>query len=241
MDQLTREVRTLRRVTYTAFGLCTILLLTALRRGTPTRFEELDVERINVIEANGALRMVISNKARSPGPLHRGKPFAYAGGTRPGMIFYSEEQTEVGGLVFDARRDANGRYGAGAGLTFDQYEQDQAVALQYQDDNGRRYAGLTVADYATGRSSEQNSREWKDAERIADTAVRIRTLDSLDKFFAKTRVYVGRQRNAASAVVLYDALGHARLRMQVDSSGSARIEFLNDSGRVVRRIAATDP
>jgi hypothetical protein len=38
--------------------------------------------------------MVISNRARPIGPIFRGKPFGYAGGTRPGIIFFNDENTE---------------------------------------------------------------------------------------------------------------------------------------------------
>ena len=241
MDDVQRELRKLRRLIYATVGMVSVFLLVALtKQGAKTRLSELDVERINVIEKDGKLRLVISNKARSPGPMQRGQAFGYPGGSRPGIIFFSEEQTEVGGLVFDAKRDSNGRYGAGAGLTFDQYEQDQTVALQYQDNNGRRFAGLSVADYPTDRSSKAFGEQWKAAERIADSATRRRTLDSLDRFAAKPRLYAGRDRNASSRVVLYDVAGRPRLRLQVDSLGSASIEFLNDSGRVTRSIAGSE-
>ena len=241
MDDVRRELRKLRRLVYATLGAAGAFLLTALTGyGAKTRLSELDVERINVIEKDGKVRLVISNKARSPGPMHRGQPFGYPGGSRPGIIFLSEEQTEVGGLVFDAKRDTNGRYGAGAGLTFDQYEQDQTVALQYQDNNGRRYAGLSVADYPTDRSSKEFGEQWRAAQRIPDSTTRRRTLDSLDQFAAKPRLYAGRDRNASSRVVLYDAGGRPRLRLQVDSMGTASIDFLNDSGRVTRSIAATE-
>ena len=42
--------------------------------------------------------------------------------------------------------------------------------------------------------------------------------------------------DGASVVTLADARGKVRLRMVVDSAGPAKIEFLNDSGRVVHAI-----
>ena len=38
---------------------------------TATHFDEIDVQRINVREPNGALRMVISNTASAPGVVAR--------------------------------------------------------------------------------------------------------------------------------------------------------------------------
>ena len=37
------------------------------------RFKEIDVERINIIEKDGRLRLTLSNAERSPGWVHRGK------------------------------------------------------------------------------------------------------------------------------------------------------------------------
>ena len=47
----------------------------AFRQEPPAkaRFVEIDVERINVVEPDGKLRMVISNRPRSIGPIERGR------------------------------------------------------------------------------------------------------------------------------------------------------------------------
>jgi hypothetical protein len=44
--------------------------------------------------------MVIANRPRSIGPIYKGEPFGYRGGTRPGIIFFNDEGTENGGLTF---------------------------------------------------------------------------------------------------------------------------------------------
>src|SRR5262245_12197680 len=108
------------------------------------RFTEIDVERINVVESDGKLRMVISNRPRSIGPVYKGEPFGYAGGSRPGIIFFNDEGTENGGLTFAGRRGADGKFEAASGFSFDQFDQDQVVFLQYNDRNGRRNMGLTI-------------------------------------------------------------------------------------------------
>src|SRR5918997_2255297 len=134
-----------------------VLVLSAFMQGKPAtqgaqgqraKFTEIDVERINVVEPNGYYRMVISNRTRSIGPIYRGKPFGYPGGTRPGIIFFNDENTENGGLTFTGQRNPDGTFRSGVHMSFDQYEQDQVVYLQYQDNNGRRRMGLTVADRA---------------------------------------------------------------------------------------------
>jgi len=54
------------------------------------------------------------------------------------------------------------------------------------------------------------------------------------------RVFVGKQQNKTATVILADAQSRPRLRLVVDSAGAARIEFLDDGGKVVRTISATD-
>jgi hypothetical protein len=111
-----------------------------------TRFTEIDVERINVVEPDGKLRMVISNRPRSSGPIYQGKPFGYPGGTRPGIIFFNDEGTENGGLTFTGRVREDGRYASSVGMSFDQFNQDETLTLRYTDENGRKTTGITIAE-----------------------------------------------------------------------------------------------
>ena len=71
------------------------------------RFEEIDVQRLNVREPDGTLRMVVSNH-RLPGVIVRGKENPPVDRPYAGMLFYNDEGTENGGLVFGGRRNANG-------------------------------------------------------------------------------------------------------------------------------------
>jgi hypothetical protein len=50
------------------------------------------------------------------------------------------------------------------------------------------------------------------------------------------RLFAGKRPDKSSMVMLSDRRGHPRLRLSVDSLGSARIEFLDDSGHVTRSI-----
>lgn len=135
-SKLEKEVRFLKRYALAATLVCGLILLTAFTlQNRKQKFEEIDVERINVVEKDGSLRLVIANNERSPGLLQRGKPFGNGGGGRPGFIFFNDEGTEAGGLTVSGRRE-KGEVGATASLTFDQYEQDQTIALQYVDYGG---------------------------------------------------------------------------------------------------------
>ena len=69
----------------------------------------ISVERINIVEKDGKLRMVISNRARQhPGVLD-GKVMPRPNGRPPGMIFFNHRGDEAGGLIFD-ENGGNGHF-----------------------------------------------------------------------------------------------------------------------------------
>jgi hypothetical protein len=54
--------------------------------------------------------------------------------------------------------------------------------------------------------------------------------------FGYPRLFIGKTEDRDSAVVLRDAKGLVRLRLTVTPAGAAAIEFIDESGKVVRRI-----
>lgn len=137
-------------------ALASVVLLGMRSRGKT--FDEITVHRINVVEPDGTLRMVISNHDRLPGIIVRGKERPFE---RPqaGMIFLNDEASEIGGLIFGGRRNAKGEIvDSGASLSFDRYEANQVVQLIGVDDKENRFAGLAVVDSPSG--TETHRRIW---------------------------------------------------------------------------------
>jgi hypothetical protein len=238
LRRIERELRLLKLYALATTALLGVLALAAFRQ--PTRrqkFEEIDVERINVVERDGSYRMVISNRARSIGPIWRGKPFGYPGGTRPGIIFFNDEGSENGGLTFSGRRDSAGRVEASGHLSFDQYDQDQVVYLQYIDRNGQRRMGLTVADRADVNIYDlvmrRDSINRLPAGPARDEALRrLMTPPRPDEAMFAPRAFLGRDPGKNAVLSLGDRMGKTRLRLVVDSAGRASLDFLDESGRV---------
>jgi hypothetical protein len=215
------------------------------------RFTEIDVERINVVEPDGKYRLVLSNRPRSIGPIYRGQPFGYAGGTRPGMIWFNDEGTENGGFTIrgsrcetgtsvDGRPCARGTYSASANFTFDQFDQDQIFVMNYSDQNGRRQVGIQFND-----RHDDNIYEWvqrRDSiNRIADSATRAAAMQRLvagapDNPRVAERLYIGRDASKSAVLNMRDKFGKTRLRLVVDSLGAARIDFLDADGRVTNSV-----
>ena len=112
-------------------------------------FDEISVHRLNVTESDGTLRMVLSNKERLPPVIIKGKEHPEMGEPRPqaGMIFYNDEGTENGGLIFSGRKNEKGQVvDSGASLSFDRYGAGQTIQLAGVDDNENHFAGLQVND-----------------------------------------------------------------------------------------------
>jgi len=229
------QLRFLRLHAVVTSAAITVLIATGFTRQSQ-RFQTIDVERINVVEKNGQVRLVISNKDRSPPPMERGQPFGYQGGNRAGMIFYNEEGTENGGITYTGQRDSSGNYQAVGSLTFDQYQQDQTIALQYLDQNGRRRSGLAINDYPVGMSSLEFDKRYRRVDAMKDSAAKADSMKVLDAFFGKQRLYAGRGRNGSSLVSLSDPRGRVRLRLTVDTLGAASIEFVGENGQVLKTI-----
>jgi len=239
---LRRDLRLLKAWALISSALVVILAFSAFRQqGQPrTRFTEIDVERINIVEPDGKYRMVLSNRPRSIGPIYKGEPFGYAGGSRPGIIFFNDEGTENGGLTFNGRTLPNGRFQASSGFSFDQYNQDQILYFQYNDDNGVRRTGFTIADRAQldirDLVAERDS-IMKMPEGAARTEALARWAAPRNGVpLAATRLYVGRDAQRSAVINLFDPDGKPRLRLKVDSLGVASLEFLDAAGTVTRRL-----
>jgi len=164
---------------------------------------ELTVERLNIVEPDGTLRMVISNHDSIPGIIVRGEERALDR-SQAGMLFYNDEGSEVGGLIFGGHRNAEGEIvDSGVSLSFDKYESNQIVSLYGVDDHSNKFAGLSVADSPSG--SEVNRRIW-----------------------------LGRGEDGIATLALMDAKGNKRLLMQVEPGGQVRFDVLDEEGNVVR-------
>jgi hypothetical protein len=130
----------------------TALLCIVLTGATPHHTADLDelrVHRIDIVEPDGTLRMVISNKDRLPPVIIKGHEHPEMGEPRPqaGMLFYNDEGSENGGLIFGGRKNDKGEViDSGGSLSFDKYGAGQIVQLAGVDDKDNRFAGLDVND-----------------------------------------------------------------------------------------------
>ncbi len=220
----------------------TILFASAgvyLLKNKNDHFKEITVERINVVESNGQNRLIISNKERSPEVYEYGKGYnpPIAGHNRPGFIFYNDEGTENGGLTFMGHTDSSGKYIATGHLSFDQYNQNEVIYLQYADDNGQQTTGLHVDDWQQKPPFWQFREKYKAIQKLPEGPDKKQLLNHLmnpqpgQSAFAQ-RVFVGKDDKTAM-VILSDRTGKPRIQLLVDSSGTPKLNFLDGQGHII--------
>lgn len=185
-------------------------VLLAVKPSQPRRFDEITVQRINVVEPDGTLRMVVSNHARLPGVYSHGKERPL---DRPqaGMLFLNDEGSEVGGLIFGGRKNAQGEVvDSGGSLSFDRYGANQIVQLIGVDDKEDHLVGLAVTDSPTGTETHR-------------------------------RIWLGRGEDGTATLSLADGKGKRRLVFQVRADGTVRIAQLDANGKTVKDLLAAAP
>jgi hypothetical protein len=90
---------------------------------------------------------VIANRSRLPGVIVKGKEQPPVDRPQAGMLFYNDEGSEAGGLIFSGRQAGNGHVeNAGGSLSFDQYGGNQIVQLIGVHDATDHIVGLLVSD-----------------------------------------------------------------------------------------------
>ena len=93
-------------------GCVTVVLVAALVCGFAERrareFDVITAHRINIVEPDGTMRMVISNKASAPGLYIKNKEYPHETRHTAGMIFFDDEGTEDGGLIYGLEKNASG-------------------------------------------------------------------------------------------------------------------------------------
>ena len=167
-------------------------------KSQPKTFDEISVHRLNVTEPDGTLRMVISNRDRLPPVIIKGKERPEMGEARPqaGMIFYNDEGTENGGLIFSGRKNDKGQVvDSGASLSFDRYGAGQTLQLAGVDDSENHFAGLQINDVG-------GQRIWAGRNNQGLASVSLAGQDG------KERIRLQVTADGKASIAFLDATGH---------------------------------
>jgi len=200
------------------------------------KFDEITVERINIVEPDGKLKMVISNQVRQHPGMHNGK-LLDARKRSPGILFFNEEQDEIGALGFHGNKKNGGN---SVYLSIDQYKNDQVMQLmQYSKENGDNRYGLQL---------------WE-RDKVFKISLHQKTMDSLDNNgynyrqkleymkklnggepITEERLFLGKNYNRETGLFIKDKFGIDRLRFYIDSDNSPKIEVLDEKGEIIKNI-----
>ncbi|WP_431289075.1 hypothetical protein [Roseateles chitinivorans] len=221
-----------------------ITLLTGAK-APPTKFEEIDVGRINVREPDGTLRMVISNRSQFPGqPSKDGERARPDRKDFAGMLFVNEDGEENGGLIQKGAIGPDGKARAGLSLSFDRYRQDQVIQLLHAEQGGQAVSMLTINDEADGTAFSNDDRLKRMNEIAAlpaDQARAAREQLRAEGKLPATRLRMGTTGSRSSALALADAKGRPRLMLMVTADGVPSITFMDEAGKTVKTVALDEP
>lgn len=222
MGKELRAWRIYGAVSSLAFLVLVASAFTAIRHRTV--FGTIDVQRINVVEPNGTLRMVISNMARFPGVIVKGRQYPLRRYTA-GILFYNDEGTENGGLIFGGHEHADGTVASYGHLSFDRYDQDQAISL----------------GAIQGRTGESTRLAFIDRPKWPITGL-LRLPRSRWRHFLAThprsvpRLTMERAPDGSVSLAVKDRQGHTRILIRVGAHGAPVIRLLDARGSVVAQL-----
>ncbi|WP_129648127.1 hypothetical protein [Peristeroidobacter agariperforans] len=224
----------------------TAALLSGFTSEGNARFDTITVQRINVVEPDGKLRMVVTNNNRFPGLIVNGHEYAdirdRKGRTSAGLLFYDAQATESGGLLFGGKKDAQGKISRFGHLGFDRYNQDQMFKIGAEDDGTNHGAEIRFIDQPSWDIEEH----LQLLERIknlppAEQEAALKEFEATHPPGAGTRVWLGNLNlpvspgDSKNSLNLIDAAGRERARLTVGADGTPSLEFLDTAGNVTHR------
>ncbi len=244
LKKLRRQIRLLVTCNILLMGFIVVFLISGFTGKDKVKFTEVDAERINIVGANGKPVLALSNKRLIPGPAMNGKtyPKEYADGREyfSGIIFFNELGDEVGGLIYNGIKKDSGYY-AMEHFSFDQWKQNQVVAMQYIDNGKSRRAGLRVWDRPTNVPLDEIFDRFAAKNAVPKGS---RQYDSIMQEIKASgargdngveRMFIGSQDEVAQ-IQIRDKKGIVKAKLYVDSSGNPKLDFYNNKGEVINSL-----
>ena len=232
---LAREVRFLKAYAVVATLVCTSLFTVGFARQSEKQtFREIDVERINIVEEDGQLRMVISNQERQHPGIVNGKVIKRTHPRPPGMIFFNHLGDEMGGLIM-GENGGDGHFGQ---LTFDKVRGDQTIGFRHMEsDNGAYTSGLVMWQQPNIPSDVIHAK-YEAAMALEDEEARNAAVQEMRDNHELTteRLFLGKNRDDTAYLVLSDLNGKPRMVLAVEADGAPRLEFLDEEGKTTYRL-----
>jgi hypothetical protein len=207
-----------------------ILIAQSLFQFTSKHFKEIDAERINIVERDGTLKMVISNKESQHPGLTNFKQIA-ARERQAGIIFFNSSGDECGGLIYDGDKKT-----AGFALSIDQFRNDQVMQLQYDQtgtsDSARRTYGLRLWDRSDNFTLAQQISLIDSLQQLKQQEELIRQMTDLKKkgMLGVERMFAGKNKEEEVGLFIRDNKGRVRIKIYCDKENNAKLVLLDEAG-----------
>lgn len=229
-DKIKKEVRFLK--VYSGFLTVALIgiIIYMTSQSTEKRFKEISVERINIVESNGDLKLVISNSKRQHQGIVNGKPLPKRD-RQAGLIFFNSVGDECGGLVYDGNDTE-----AGLVLSVDKYRDDQVMQLQYIENtekNARTY-GMQFWDYPKEDGYEERSKAFEDFQQLKDGKDKSAAYQKMKEggLLPEDRMFVGKRMNEDVGLFINDSKGNPRIKIYIDRANNPKIELIDEEGTI---------
>ncbi len=222
-------------ITFILFTLITVLNSFRLEKKIDN-FDEINVKRINIIEKDGTIRMVISNKELQHSGRMDGKDWEKRE-RQAGMIFFNDEGDESGGLIYETKKNKDGHVKSGMSITMDRYKDDQVLQLLNDEtlvgEKMISQRGLFVNDFPAGSGWTARNKAIQEAEKISDEKMRnakIREIYSAQG--SKNLIFLGKTKGNSQGLFIADQNGQPKLMIYVDEKGQPKIQTVDQKGEM---------
>lgn len=225
-------------------AICMIFLsISAFKNNGNKRFGEIDVERINIVEKDGTMKMVITNVDRFPNGNTKinGRLTNETRKKRSGMLFFNEEGIECGGFIYDGKKNEKG-HSAGLSLTYDQYDGDQVMQLLTQDyqQGDKRFVSSSLA-FNDRPAKESQARTMEIMKELGE--LRLKDPKAMQEKYKQyetqglvggvPRIMLGKSGSQNNGLFLFDDKGAPRAMFYVDKDNQAKLDFYDEKGNVI--------
>jgi hypothetical protein len=198
--------------------------------------DELTVRRINIVEPDGTPRLIISDKAEFAGEFYHGNEIS-----RPdrqdsaGMLFLNDEGTENGGMLFGGYKSKDGAFHSFGHLSFDEYEQDQTLALDTDQDGPERSSSYQINDNNTTLLTPEEFSAYRTVRAMPEGPAKQKAMAAvMAKYPVKlhARASIERDPDKSAVLRLRDPEGRTRILLRVAADGTPSMQFLDAAGKV---------
>jgi hypothetical protein len=220
-----------------------VIVLFAFKTNENQKFGTIDVERINIVEADGTVKMIITNVEQFPNgengeTIINDLPINKSRKKRSGMLYFNEDGLECGGLIYDGAKNEKG-HSSGLSLTYDRYDGDQVMQLKTTDteigDKRNVSSALMFSDRTANASREETDKIFAEIDSIKDKKLRRQ---KRKEYYAQgliggtPRLMLGKTRGKKNGLFLFGNNGKSKAQFYVDKDNNVKLEVYDDQGNV---------